>query len=390
MTAPTFADDPARPVRVYVLPVSGGHFAVQLGELAAVAASNDIRSARGDAAPPAERPPALALASSGGNMAAYAGLASNWSRKRLYSQAEFIRSGAFAAGWGGNLDSVFLAGPFFKAMFRPGYGFLPVFNRSFTPASITASTEIWTGMLHVRTKQQQLLTNKAEGATLIVPVDTSAPESIDSLPLGSNAPPIYADGDLSLIARATLASASIPWFLPPVKILGEDYSDGGEIYASPLTVAADEVYGLSLGGTRALRITYFSPRNITIPDRDGGTLLGVINTLIYGMRTVDVRKLADIAARLNGGAAVEPALHRRLSPTALADLFAGLDAGGEHYTVVLFPDIPLGVYTEAAEAGNPIKLELNLLNLTPIKISNVMSNVEQYLGALVWEVPLTP
>ena len=247
--------------------------------------------------------------------------------------------------------------PFSKALYRPGYGFLDLMIKAFTPASVISSTEIWTGMHHESTNQHRLFTNKKSGNTLIEPRDIRDPLSLDNLYIGTNINPLYANGDLNLISKATLASASLPWMVQPVRIYGEKYGDGGCLYASPLTVLKNEVYDLSVKGTRILRLFYFSPITLATQRSVNSSLLGVINDLIYSTRTLDIRAFIDVITLL-GGEYSAPDIKRKMNIEELSTLLETLDTSGKHYAILLYPDVPYEVSKKQPE--NFLSLDMNI------------------------------
>jgi len=362
-----------KPLRIYVLPVSGSLFPAQMGLLAAVAAANSLARARGDGAPPDEERPDIVLASSGGNLAAYAGLSADWARERIYKVADILKSGSFLAPWSDALPSwLFL--PVAHSVFRPGYGVRDVFRFLFTAASLRDTpTEVWTGTFHRATGQQRLFTNKARGETLLAPFRSGeASDDAGKLHLGVDTRSVYAAGSRRVLAKASLASASIPWLVQPVRIHGELYSDGGSLYASPLTAVDADVAALALPpSARTLRLVYFSPETLTQPRDVSESIMGEIKNLLFSSSSCDIRAFINLIVRL-GAPSPAPERHPRLDAAAFADVLVALDATARHYAVILYP--------ESATIDNTLDLE----NLRPIDIRRVMARVEASFGAFVW------
>ena len=119
-------------------------------------------------------------------------------------------------------------------MYRPGFGFSSLFHSFFTEGFLRETPcEIWTGVFNRTISKQQLFSNRSKGSTLIDPYATTSTKGVR---LNVSVDPIYTNGDRVLLAKAALASASMPLFLLPVKIGTEEYSDGGSSGSSPLSV----------------------------------------------------------------------------------------------------------------------------------------------------------
>lgn len=362
-----------RPLRVYALPVSGGLFAVQMGLLCAVSAANSATRGRGISVPYNEERPDIALASSGGNVSAYAGLSADWCRERIYRVADLLKTNQFLAPWSDSAPSwMFFA--FSRAIFREGYGVEGLIRYLFTESSLRDNqTEIWTGAYNRRTGQQRLFTNKSYSETLLVPYSSGeVSEKPGELYLGVDVRSIYAGGDIDLIAKACLASASIPWLVKPVEIMGDSYSDGGCLYASPLTTVDSDLAIMGIGpNARTLRLVYFSPKTMAEPRESRDSLMSEIDNLLYASFTCDVRAFINLIVRL-GAPSPDPTEHHNLNAASFSLLLSDLDAAGTHYAVLLYP--------ESSADDNMLDLQ----NLRPADIRRVMGRVESDFGAFVW------
>lgn len=230
---------------VYVLPVSGGYFPLQV---AALQWMNGVR-------------PAVVMGSSGGNIAAYLSAAGGWSPTGTLPLMDYMYSGLFIKSWWpfylGYLPSV-LRGYFKGSVYAANPKFLEIFTELLTQPEAKASldaTELWTGTYNTTANLTQLFCNKAEGTSLLRPEPALAP----LLNMGA---PVYAAGDVELIGKACFASAAVPAVFP-AQIIGDSaYVDGGTSYSSPLTCLQSEVR-TAMGSS--FHMTYFSPYNLEAP-----------------------------------------------------------------------------------------------------------------------------
>jgi hypothetical protein len=233
---------------VWVLPISGGHFPLQLAEVLWL-----LPTCR----------PAIALGSSGGNIAAYLATAGAWTPGGLHAAIGNMHSNLFIKSWWPSylpyLPSV-LKGYFKGSAYDSNDAFLRVFADLFsTPeaADALAATELWTGTYNTSLGATQLFCNRGADATLLKP-------SHRSDDLLNVVPPIYAGYDREVLARSCFASASVPAIFPPHYINGSYYIDGGTAYSSPLTVLQPALRR-RFGKPAAVHLTYLSPYNIQAP-----------------------------------------------------------------------------------------------------------------------------
>lgn len=228
-------------MRIFVCPVSGGAFPIQLGlisELSLVGVRPDI-----------------VMGSSGGNVASYIGLASQWKAEDIPKYAAQINSKMFVTSWWPSWLSVFPSwwiGYWKGSIYADGSGSLEMFKKNFTMESIT-QTELWTGTLNRQTGKGQLFSNKNPETSYIKPRN---PDLLSSFWTRDCMPLTYLDGDVERIALVTMASASIPVLVPEKVIDGNRYVDGGTLFSSPLTALQDRVREFAEEGS--LHIDYIS------------------------------------------------------------------------------------------------------------------------------------
>lgn len=204
---------------VLVLPVSGGGFVTQLAILQHLCEASFV--------------PDLVLASSGGNVAAYIGAASNWKWAPIQRIAGELSQSIFLKPWN-SVSALSMIIGFFKGnIYDTGSGVKDFMYRYFTPRTIT-KYEIWTGTYNKNRRQARLFCNRSESQSILKMVNREHN-------LTRSMPPIFMNGNFDLIGQVSLASASIPAVVPPQHIFDEDYIDGGIGSASPLTIMQEPI-----------------------------------------------------------------------------------------------------------------------------------------------------
>ena len=206
-------------MHILVLPISGGGFVSQLAVLQHLCEINFI--------------PDVTLASSGGNIAAYVAAAANWTWPGIERIARELNQELFARPWN-NISTLSMIIGYFKGnVYNKGYGVYDFLQRYFDSNTIVQH-EIWTSTYNKNRQQARLFCNKKRGTTAmdVSCIDHDLTQSMTS---------VFADGNIMVISEASMASASIPAIVPPQKILGEDYIDGGVGSASPLTIMQEPI-----------------------------------------------------------------------------------------------------------------------------------------------------
>lgn len=229
-------------MRVYVLPVSGGYFPLQIAELLWMDAP----------------PPSLVLGSSGGNIAAYLATAGAWTRTGIQNVLTNMYSGLFIKSWWPAylpyLPSV-LKGYFKGSAYNSNEEFVTLFQRLFEnpeAATTLATTELWTGTYNTTAGATQLFCSRPQASALLQPTPSMGQ-------LLNVVPPVYTSGDLLTLAKVCFASAAVPAVFPAQSINDAMYIDGGTAYSSPLTPLRSE---LKKAVGERVHITYFSPYDI--------------------------------------------------------------------------------------------------------------------------------
>lgn len=117
--------------------------------------------------------------------------------------------------------------------------------------------EIWMGTQNARTHKHQIwCTKSAEEASIN--------------PSGAK----YLNGDVERITKATIASCSVPTFVPCMMIDGDPYWDGGMSHASPLGDFLPLFRTAMSNGSLTYHVIYISPARFSCSEKDlnGGEL----------------------------------------------------------------------------------------------------------------------
>jgi hypothetical protein len=363
--------DEKKDLNVYVLQVSGGAFPVQLALLSEVYEAKKLShkskfSGRRDYAPD------LVLAASGGNVATYIALAGDWSPEGIERSYHKLDAKMFSQKWLPDCIDIFpkwVYGIIKGTMYREGYGASQLFASLFTPASIQR-TEIWTGTYNVSCGKAQFFCNLDEKSSIFCR-KAFAPSSV----LYGCMPLEYANGDVKLLSKVSIASASIPMVVTEHDIGGLKYSDGGAAYATPLPPFSDELYRICTGRNqmkkmqetmilphtkctkcekimkkkgkcrskrtpnRHLRLIYFSCQDMELcPDEEGlfGKFKGIssiIASIMIQDRAAAITLLEKIGCRKD----IEYKFYTQLKTSDLSNIFTHLK-DMSHYVMCLFPN----------------------------------------------------
>lgn len=206
-------------MKIYVLPVSGGGFAVQIGFLKVINEASSKKDISGIK-------PDLVLGSSGGQVSAYLAMIGNWNYTAILKNIHLVNSTLFVESWTPPFFPTWIAFPLTQSIYNSGDGVKNLFHRVFTPRSIT-TTEIWSGTYNSTTQKAALFCNLSFDKAKIKDKD-------ETKYIYDSEKSTYMDGDIDLVAKAAYASASIPYITPGVIINDEKHIDGGAAYASPI------------------------------------------------------------------------------------------------------------------------------------------------------------
>jgi hypothetical protein len=229
---------------VYVLPVSGGGFVSQLAIIQHLCEIKFL--------------PNIILASSGGNVAAYIAAAANWKWAAIERIARELSQDLFLCPWT-QISSLSLIIGYFKGnIHNKGSGIHDFVNKHFTKENIK-KYEIWTGTYNKTRQKARLFCNLNDKDSIL---DVSC---IDH-ELTQSMEPLFADGDMSIIGDAGVASASIPSIVPSQKIFDEEYIDGGVASASPLSIMQEPILKYVNDNKESLHILYINSVDLSNPN----------------------------------------------------------------------------------------------------------------------------
>ncbi len=250
-------------VKICISPASGAGLVSQLALLSLI---------------PKKNIPDVYLSCSGGNISTYIALASDYNICAMERILRMLHSSMFLKSWWPvplTFIPSFYAGYSRGSWYDRGSGFEPLFQNLFTP-DLIGRKEIWTATTSCSTSKSQLFCNLGQ-SDVSLNVDQFTLNEFNTLPLR------YLNCNISDISAITLASASIPSFVPPVIFHGENYCDGGASYASPLTPMSP-----ILRGYKNLHLTYINSFDVInsspLCSQNMGTLIKTTTTeMIHSM-----------------------------------------------------------------------------------------------------------
>lgn len=216
-----------------VLPISGGGFITQLGLICNVVEANPNYK------------PDIMMGSSGGCLASYIALASNFKSDYIINTIKKLSHRDYIASeWTPEL---------LRPLFR---NYIYTDNKSgiidkIVVGGIVQEAEIWTGAFNSNESKAALFCNLPRHSSRL---------HFDREALATS-PAIHLDGNATEIIEAIKASVNIPCLKPQITIRGKKYSDGGGRYASPLLSLRDEVNKIP-----CFHLIYISSENLDRSD----------------------------------------------------------------------------------------------------------------------------
>jgi predicted acylesterase/phospholipase RssA len=307
-------------LEVYILPVSGGGFPAQLQQLIYFNDEKQAATAGTGNDNYLEYIPDICLGTSGGNVSAYIGLSGNWTEGGIKRVVKTLNSEMFSQTWWpgpmGFLPT-WILGIFEGAIFKPGYGPKRLL-KAFSDDRSIQEVEIWSGTFNKTQKRSSFFCNKKETETFISNT-TYSPFLFKTTPL------IYMDGDIDLISKVTVASASVPILFKPAEINGEEYIDGGVTFASPLTPMQEEIYNIMKGiTTPAPFVTVSAPYPIpdpsTVPDLGDKRDKDLLHMTYYSPYNMD-----NTTEKVSSALGADTFLSYMTDAAALIDRYTGIN-----------------------------------------------------------------
>jgi hypothetical protein len=345
-------------IKIYVAPVSGGSFPLQLAYLSEIYEATKIykKKIKGYS----DYAPNLVFSSSGGNVASYIGLAADWSPSGIEWIASNLESEMFVTSWVRYIPA-FLIAPFTGSVFRPGYGTQAIFKSIFTEVSIQR-TEIWTGVYDPIKDKGKFFCNKCEDDALIILKEADKTIKINSL-----LSPSYLNGNVVEIADATTASASIPFITQEQKVEINTYADGGTIYSSPFSAMTTQIRDVIKHHKARLQLIYLCPSNEDEMSSYNLKLMMPIHSLIKGCLMRDRYTSVDLIHSLSKK--VHDAHFPNADTETLAKVLKFVQKKG-HYVLWLYP----------LENKN----KLNITNFKGDQVVECIRKAREKYGIYVW------
>jgi hypothetical protein len=238
-------------MHLLVLPVSGNLFPVQMTLLSATIDE--------------EYDPDLIFASSGGAVTAVTALGGDWSSAGIRRMVQHIRSELFLQNWWPNMLSFLPSwslGFFRGSIYNSNEVTLASFFRTYFCESLLTQKELWIGVGNETKIRPELICTVSEEQSYIHKKEFLRYSGRDE---GWTEDALhYLNGEVSIIQKMTLASASIPTLVPPQDYQDSQYSDGGVFHASPLSPMKSYLQH-RLHNEETLHITYINSADIEDP-----------------------------------------------------------------------------------------------------------------------------
>jgi hypothetical protein len=326
-------------MKIYVLPVSGGGFAVQIGLLKAIYDATMGKKCIGIT-------PDLVLGSSGGNVAAYLAMIGNWCSNSIMKNSHLINSSLFVESWTPPFFPSWIAFPLTKSIYRNGQGVKELFNKVYTPSSID-TTEIWSGTYNTVSQKSAFFCNKSIEKSLIK--DTGEPTYIYDME-----PSVYLNGDRDKIAKVCHASASIPIMTEGVIINDQLHIDGGAGFASPFTPLSPKITEIIHRKTydEPIQLYHFSSYDMNQRFSDS-FYSNSIGLLIHSSLVQDRAATIDYLSKF-GKVNPMPTIHEDVNHNILRVIINEL--GSKSYVMALSPKRSLSVTLTSFTGKDVVKI----------------------------------
>lgn len=235
------------PLTVFCSPISGGKYISQVACMQELFAARFINNGYKNVG--YKNYPDMMLGSSGGNLVNIAALAGDFTEEGIIRNILKMRTEYFIKNWFTEYLSFipsWTASIFTGTLYNKsthGRGFI----RSLFTSQRLKKVECWIGTYDEQNKKSKFFCNLSRGESLINPYFFTNEEHLyGSMPLE------FLDGDLDAFADATVASGSIPFVIHGQEIKGNNHSDGGCCFPSPLSAFSGEISRIILNTNRQI------------------------------------------------------------------------------------------------------------------------------------------
>ena len=345
-------------MKIYVLPVSGGGFAVQIGLLKAIYQATKNKTPGSDNIGII---PDIVFGSSGGNVAAYIAMIGNWRDSDIMKNSYIVNSDLFVESWMPPFFPSWLAYPLTSSIYRNGNGVKELFHKIYNRCSI-GSTEIWTGTYDTRTQKSSFHCNLSMAESQIKECgDIMATHLYDADSCK------YLNRDLNSIAKVCHASASIPILTEGVMINGNRHIDGGAGYASPFFAMSPKMTEVirSKGPDEPVQIFHFSSYNMDMRFSDS-IYSQSIGILIHQSLLYDRGYVISYLSQF-GKVSPDQKIYRNVNYKKLGEIIKSLE--GQSFAMALSPKVSPSI---------------NLLNFQGSDVINIIKQIENDFTVMVW------
>lgn len=267
-------------MKIYVLPISGGGFAIQLSFLKIINESTKKLYENG-------MKPDLVLGSSGGQISAYIAMIGNWDHAMIMKNVNLVKSSLFIESWTPSFFPTWIVFPLTGSIYRSVNGIKNLFRKVYSKLSIT-TTEIWSGTYNSTTQKSAMFCNLSSDKAKIK-------DFREDKYIYDSEKSVYLNGVIDDISKVVYASASIPIITPGVIINDNIHIDGGVAFCSPIIPMKHQVIDAikKNNGTDPLQIYYFSSYDMNEKFADN-FYLGSVGLIIHAMLIQDRASALDL------------------------------------------------------------------------------------------------
>jgi hypothetical protein len=204
----------------FFCPISGGYFISQVAQIAMI-----LEARKG-------RQPDAYFGASGGNIASMIGLAYSINKESLLKIATRVSKDFFVKDLLQGKMKIF-ENPLFgincyEGIKKPGSGSDEFFKNILSEEKIISSPEVWTLIYNDTSSCGEITCTKIKDASIFS--NYVNPEYLEKIGCGNVH---YLDNNVDMIAKVTLASATLPGIRERIKLWENEYVDGGLCAATP-------------------------------------------------------------------------------------------------------------------------------------------------------------